>query len=199
MCIYLSVGVYMYALAHAYMHRSMYACMYARMYACMYVCASMHVRMNVCMHHQNFQDAPYGSATFANKTQDSPHRSTMLFKIFRTLRTGARLSQIKIKTLRTGARSCSKFSGRSARERDFHRNFEDAPHGSAIFLKIFRTLRTGARFFSKFSRRSARERDFDHKRTIWSGSVWYSIGIEINTWKIKILTMNPAKLIPGLD
>ena len=55
-----------------------------------------------------------------------------------------------IKTLRTGARCCSKFSGRSARERDFHRNFEDAPHGSAIFLKIFRILRTGARFSQNF-------------------------------------------------
>ena len=39
--------------------------------------------------------------------------------------------------LRTGARFSSKFSGRSARERDCHENFQDAP-----------------------SRRSARERDF---------------------------------------
>ena len=100
---------------------------------------------------------------------------------------------MKIKTLGTGVRCCSKFSGRSTRERDSHRdfedaphgstiffkifrtlrtgaqfflNFEDAPHGSAIFFKIFRTLRTAARFFLEFSRCSARERDFDQTRTI---------------------------------
>ena len=79
---------------------------------------------------------------------EAPHRSTMHVKIFRTLRTGARFSY--------------KFSRCSARERDFVQNFQDAPHGSTIFIfiKIFKTLRTGARFFSKFSRRSARERDF---------------------------------------
>ena len=42
-------------------------------------------------------------------------------------------------------------------------NFEDAPHGSTIFIKILRTLRTGARFSSTFSGRSARERDFERK------------------------------------
>ena len=57
---------------------------------------------------------------------------------------------MKIETLRAGARCCSKFSGRSARERHFHRKFEDAPHGSAIFLKILKTLSTGARFSQNF-------------------------------------------------
>ena len=54
-----------------------------------------------------------------------------------------------------------------------------------MLFKIFRTPGTGARS-SKFSRRSERERDFDHKRTIWSGSVQYRIGIEIFPWKIKL-------------
>ena len=39
-----------------------------------------------------------------------------------------------------------------------------------IFLKIFR---------------SPRERDFGQKRTIWSGSVWYRIGVEIVPLTIK--------------
>ena len=55
---------------------------------------------------------------------------------------------MKIKTLRTGARCCLKLSRRSARQRDFHRNFEDAPNGSTIFIEILKALRTGARFFS---------------------------------------------------
>ena len=79
------------------------------------------------------------------------------------------------RTLRTGARFSSKFAGRSARERDFRQNLQDAPHGSAIFIQICRTLRTGARFSSKFSVRSAPERDFGQKRTILSGSVWYRL------------------------
>ena len=49
---------------------------------------------------------------------------------------------------RTGARFSSNFSKCSARERDFLENFQDAPHGSAIFFEIFRMLRTGARFCS---------------------------------------------------
>ena len=53
--------------------------------------------------------------------------------------------------LRTGARNFSKFSGRSARERDFERRVSE----------ISRMLRTGARFSSKFSGCSARERDFE--------------------------------------
>ena len=53
---------------------------------------------------------------------------------------------MRIETLRARARRCLEFSGRSARERDFHQNFEDAPRGSAIFLKIFRTLRARANF-----------------------------------------------------
>ena len=56
------------------------------------------------------------------------------------------------------------FRACSARERDFlmkkRRNFEDAPHGSAISFKLFRMLRTGARFPSKFSGCSPRRRDF---------------------------------------
>ena len=49
--------------------------------------------------------------------------------------------------LRAGAQFSSIFSGCFAQERDFLQNFEDAPHGSAIFIKIFRMLCTGARFF----------------------------------------------------
>ena len=73
---------------------------------------------------------------------------------------------------RTRARFQSKFLGCSARERNDLQNVQDAPHGSAIFFKIFRMphfsaiffqifrmLRTGARFCPEFSRCSARERD----------------------------------------
>ena len=65
-------------------------------------------------------------------------------------------------------------------------NFQDAPHGSAIFIRIFKMLRKGARFSSKFSGRSARERGFDQKRTILSGSVWYRAVIEIVPQTIRI-------------
>ena len=104
----------------------------------------------------------------------------------------------------------TKFSRRSARERDFRKsrsrlsaqkldvvqNFQDAPHGSAIFIEILRPLRTPHRsaISLKFSRRSARERDFDHKRTMWSESVWYRTSIEIFLSKILSLTMNPVNL-----
>ena len=71
--------------------------------------------------------------------------------------------------LRTGTRFLKK-----------RRNFEDAPHGSAILFKIFRMLRAGARFLmtkrrnfedappgaqfsSKLSGRSARKRNFGQK------------------------------------
>ena len=50
--------------------------------------------------------------------EDAPHGSTISFKISRMLRTGARF--------------CSKFSGCSARERDFFQNFQDALHGDVI-------------------------------------------------------------------
>ena len=154
--------------------------------------------MNVFTHRHFCQDAPCGSAIFVNKKSRLSAQELNVVQNFQDAPHGSAIFLKKIKTLRTGARFYSICSGRSARERDFHRNFQDAPHGSAIFLKIFRTPRTGSRFFSKFSRRSARERDFDQKRTIWSGSVWYRIGIEIIPWKIKILTTNPAKPIPGL-
>ena len=39
-------------------------------------------------------------------------------------------------------------------------DFEDSPHGSAFFLRIFRMLRTVARFSSEFSGCSPRERVF---------------------------------------
>ena len=115
--VYVSVCGRVYVCMSACIHASIHVCMYVCMYVCLYVCVcvSMHVRMNACMHHQNFQDAPHGSAIF-----------------------------VKIKTLRTGAQCCSKFSGCSARERDFNRNFEDAPLESAIVLKNFKTLRTGS-------------------------------------------------------
>ena len=93
--------------------------------------------------------------------------------------------------LRAEARFSTRFSGCSARERDFHqffrmlcvgarflmkklRNFEGALHGSfhqkfqdprgnAIFVKIFRTLCAGARFSSKNSGCSARGGRFSSK------------------------------------
>ena len=74
--------------------------------------------------HENFQNAPHGSAIFVKN-----FGSAILFKIFRTLRTGAR------DALHGSAIFFPKFSGRSARERDFSQNFQDAPHGSAIFIK----------------------------------------------------------------
>ena len=40
------------------------------------------------------------------------------------------------------------------------RNFEDAPHGDAIFLKIFRTLHTRPRFVMKKQQNLKKERDF---------------------------------------
>ena len=101
--------------------------------------------------------------------QNAPHRSAIFIKIVRTLSTFSKFSGRSarerdfwkiIRTLSTGARFFSKLSRRSARERDFSQNYQDAQHGSAIFLNIFQMLSTGARFFSKFSRRSARERDF---------------------------------------
>ena len=54
----------------------------------------------------------------------------------------------------------TQFSGCSARQHDFLQNFEDAPHGSAIFFEILRMLRTGVRFSSKSSGCSAWEHDF---------------------------------------
>ena len=45
----------------------------------------------------------------------------------------------------------------------FSSNFQDAPHGSAIFLEILRMLRTRARFSSKLAGCSAWEQDFDQK------------------------------------
>ena len=76
----------MYVLTYVYMPVCvdvyLYACAYAFTYivcmdVCIYACA------HECMYAR-------GSAIFVNKDQDSPRRSSMLFKIFRTLRTGAR-------------------------------------------------------------------------------------------------------------
>ena len=61
----------------------------------------------------------------------------------------------KFRMLRTGTLFASRFPG--------HPNFEDAPHGSAIFLQNFGMLRTGAPFYSKFSGCSARERYFERR------------------------------------
>ena len=48
----------------------------------------------------------------------------------------------------------------SAQERDAHENFQNAPHGSEIFINMFQDASHGTAIFSKFSGRSARERDF---------------------------------------
>ena len=63
-----------------------------------------------------------------------------------------------------GLRFSSKFSGCSARERDFERQNDEILRmlrmGTSIFFKLFRMLRTGTRFSSESSGCSARERDF---------------------------------------
>ena len=91
MCVYVDVCAYIcvHVCVCVWTCICTHACMHAYI-LCACMCVSMHVRMNVCMHHQNFQDAPRGSAIFVNKNQNCPHRSSMLFKILRTLRTGAR-------------------------------------------------------------------------------------------------------------
>ena len=70
-----------------------------------------------------------------------------------------------LRMLRTGARFSSKFSGCSARERDF-------------FVKIFRTHRAGAPFSSKFRGCSARKCDFLQNKATLGGAFWSKIGIE---------------------
>ena len=66
--------------------------------------------------------------------------------------------------LRTGGQFYERFSGCSAREGNFIKDFQDAPHGNAILKeemdRIFRTLRTGVQFSSRIAGCSARERDF---------------------------------------
>ena len=66
---------------------------------------------------QIFRDAPHGSAVlfFQNFQDASSHGCAICFKIFRMLRTRARFSY--------------KFSGCSARERNFLQEIQDAPHG----------------------------------------------------------------------
>ena len=139
----------------------------------------MYVCMHVCMCLKCFTGRSAREHDLLQNFQDAPHGSVMCVKIFRTLRTGARFFS---KFSRPSARErdfSQNISRHSARERDFSQNVHEAPHGNAIFVKIFKTLRMGARFFSKFSERSAQERDFGQKRTILSGSVWYRIGIEL--------------------
>ena len=112
--------------------------------------------------------------------EDAPHGSAILNEEptkFGGCSARERDFSNNIRMLRTGGPFYSIFSGCSARERDFIQNLHDAvcgsailiqhlqhaPHGSAIFLKIFRMLRTGARFYSTFSGCSARERDFERR------------------------------------
>ena len=124
------------------------------MYVCMYVC------MHVCMCLNCFTGRSAREHDLLQNFQDAPHGSVMCVKIFRTLRTGARFFK---KFSRPSARErdfSQNISGHSSRERDFSQNFHEAPHGNAIFLKIFMKLHTGTRFSTKFSRRSAWERDF---------------------------------------
>ena len=52
--------------------------------------------------------------------------------------------------LRTGARFFSKFSGCSARERDFLQKFQNARHGSASFLQHFQDAPHGSAILEKF-------------------------------------------------
>ena len=58
-----------------------------------------------------------------------------IMKIFKTIRTRTQLFINIFETLRTGARFSSKFSIRSAQERDFDQNIQDAPHENAILMK----------------------------------------------------------------
>ena len=108
--------------------------------------------LSVMIKQRNFNDAPHLGRDFLKDFQDVPRKSTIFFKFFRMLRTGARFH--------------SNFSGYSARKRVFFFfkfNFQDASHGCAICFKIFRMLRARARFSFKFSGCSARERDFLQK------------------------------------
>ena len=131
-----------------------------RVFVCVYVCMYVgtqeymhaYICMHVCMHVYNIYI--YGCARvyiclYVRLHVCIIYTHTYEMKIFRTFRAGARFS--------------SKFSRRWARERNFIQNFQDAPHGSAIFIEILKMLRTRARFFSNFSGRSARERDFSQR------------------------------------
>ena len=77
----------------------------------------------------NFQDGPHGSADLMQRTMEFGG-CTIFFKILRMLRTGARFDS----KFSAYSRFSSKFTGRTARERDFLQQFDDAPHGSAIFF-----------------------------------------------------------------
>ena len=73
-------------------------------------------------------------------------------------------SAILFRMLRTGAQFYERFSTCSAREGNFMKDFQNAPHGSAILKeemdRILRMLCTGGQFSSRISGCSARKRDF---------------------------------------
>ena len=82
------------------------------MYVCMYV--YMYSRTYEMKNRPNFEEAPHGSAIVNEESMKfcgCSAGSAIFFKIFRMLRMGARFS--------------SKFSGCSARERDFSSKQDD--------------------------------------------------------------------------
>ena len=167
-CVHICMDMYVYIYPHACM--CVYVCMHLIMHVCMHGC--MYVYSYICNEKPTeFRECSARERDFERKNDE----------IWRMLRMGARFSSKfsgrsarerdferkhgeVLRMLRTRARFSSKFSGCPARKRDFEpnkrENFENAPHGSAIFFQIFRMLRTGARFSSKFSGCSAREDDF---------------------------------------
>ena len=84
----------------------------------------------------NFEDAPRGSVIFHEHLTKFSECPAIFFKIFRMPRTGAQFVMKKRRNLEDaphGSAIFIKFSGCSAREHDFERKKdEDAPHGSAI-------------------------------------------------------------------
>ena len=135
--------------------------MYVGMYVCMYVCMPASFPRPHCVR-------------FSQKRTMRPAKTKFLRK--RTGFPGPRCRFLS-ENVHFGLRK-PRLSEDAPRERDFlqnfgmfrmgarflmnkRRNFEDAPRGSAIFIKIFRMPRTGACFFfHKFSRCSAWECDF---------------------------------------
>ena len=125
----------------------------------------------------------------------------------------------KFRMLRPGAQFALKFSGCSAWERHFPQNVQDAPHGSAIFFKMFRNVQdVSARernFFSKCSRSSARERHFPqnvqaapHSSAIFfktwtnttglTGTLWYKITAGSIHLPVRFGTTKSTNHIPKL-
>ena len=101
-------------------------------------------------------------ARFPSKFQDAPHGSAIFNEKQRNLEDALQGNAIP-----HGSAIYSRFSGCSARERDFERKNDEilrmldtGARFSAILLEVFTMLRTGSRFCSKFSGCSARERDF---------------------------------------